>query len=430
MFYYRQLILINFFLVYLSASSQHSGHLKPFGSSGPFEQIDKLTNDFPDPILFFENYAFKSHPVLFRQVLANDLYLSLWNKDKKLKKLFLNNKEIVHVETRKKESRKQNILTMTMTDFLKRYQSEELYLVEEVPKLVRPYFTLPKCLQCEPAIETFQVAMLWFSSGNTSSVVHTDDYDNINCVLQGEKQFILIDPHTYKHVASQIIDNPSGSFSSIDVDRVNYDKYSSLDNDIHYYQVNLTRGDCLFIPALWIHQVRSSDRNIAVNYWLNHARVKNAVINQNTCELLKQSNLMTLDTITWPKELSNLEGLQDFMFDLIDEGATSFKDWTREFSKDLNFDLHSNTGIITLFAEFFNMIDTNENGFIAVNELELLLDDNNNMTAAFEILQDIVNLIEIKSGKDVQSNNQNIDEILSGDETEKDDDINLKHEDL
>ncbi|CAF1396964.1 unnamed protein product [Adineta steineri] len=317
-----------------------------------------------------------------------------------------------------------------MTDFLKRYQSEELYLVEEVPKLVRPYFTLPKCLQCEPAIETFQVAMLWFSSGNTSSVVHTDDYDNINCVLQGEKQFILIDPHTYKHVASQIIDNPSGSFSSIDVDRVNYDKYSSLDNDIHYYQVNLSRGDCLFIPALWIHQVRSSNRNIAVNYWLNHARVKNAAVNQNTCELLKQSNLMTLDTITWPKELSNLEGLQDFMFDLIDEGAISFKDWTREFSKDLNFDLHSNTGIITLFAEFFNIIDTNENGFITVNELELLLEDNNNMTAAFEILQDIVNLIEIKLGKDVQSNNQNIDEILSGDETEKDDDINLKHEDL
>ena len=43
-----------------------------------------------------------------------------------------------------------------------------------------------------------------YSSGNTSSVVHTDDYDNINCVLQGEKQFILVDPHVYEEVASEV----------------------------------------------------------------------------------------------------------------------------------------------------------------------------------------------------------------------------------
>ncbi len=42
------------------------------------------------------------------------------------------------------------------------------------------------------------------SSGNTSSVAHTDDYDNINCVLQGDKQFILVDPHTYNDVASEV----------------------------------------------------------------------------------------------------------------------------------------------------------------------------------------------------------------------------------
>jgi hypothetical protein len=59
------------------------------------------------------------------------------NSDEKLKELFLNNNETVHVETRKKESRKQDILTMTMTEFLERYQNEELYLVEEVPNLLR-----------------------------------------------------------------------------------------------------------------------------------------------------------------------------------------------------------------------------------------------------------------------------------------------------
>ena len=115
---------------------------------------------------------------------------------------------------------------------------------------------------------------------------------------------------------------------------VDYDKYPSLDNNnIHYYQVNLSKGDCLFLPALWIHQVRSNNRNIAVNYWLDHERVKNTIINKNNCLLINKSNLITLETIQWPKESSNLKYLKNFMLDLIDDDKTNFKEWTKEFSK-------------------------------------------------------------------------------------------------
>jgi len=137
---HQQLIIIYIILLrfFVHASTfRHPGHLKPFGSSGPFEQIDELTDGFLDPIQFFDDYAFKSQPILFRQALINDPHLSILNGDEKLKELFLNNNETVHVETRKKESRKQDILTMTMTEFLERYQNEELYLVEEVPNLLR-----------------------------------------------------------------------------------------------------------------------------------------------------------------------------------------------------------------------------------------------------------------------------------------------------
>jgi hypothetical protein len=120
-----------------SSISKHPGHLKPFGSSGPFKQIAEWTNDFPDPIVFFNDYVSKSHPILFRQALKNDPHLSIWNTDEQLNTLFSNNNEIVHVETRKKENRKQDILSMTMKEFLERYQHEELYLVEEVPNLLR-----------------------------------------------------------------------------------------------------------------------------------------------------------------------------------------------------------------------------------------------------------------------------------------------------
>ena len=137
---HQQLILIylhllNFFVY--SSTSRHPNHLKPFGLSGPFEQIHELTDHFPHPIIFFDKYVSRSRPVLFRQVLIKDPHLSLWNTDEKLNKIFSNTDEIVHVETRKKESRKQDILTITMTEFLNRYQNEELYLVEEVPKSLR-----------------------------------------------------------------------------------------------------------------------------------------------------------------------------------------------------------------------------------------------------------------------------------------------------
>ena len=34
---------------------------------------------------------------------------------------------------------------------------------------------------------------MWFSSGGTKSVLHTDQYDNLNCVVRGEKIFVMAD---------------------------------------------------------------------------------------------------------------------------------------------------------------------------------------------------------------------------------------------
>ena len=117
-------------------------------------------------------------------------------------------------------------------------------------------------------------------------------------------------------------------------DRVDYKKYPSLANpNLHYYQLTMNPGDCLFIPALWIHQVRSTHRNVAVNYWLDHQRVKNAQIDPQICTNVDPMDFVTLESIHWPTVANNIEQLKDFMLDLVDDDATSFKQWTREFSK-------------------------------------------------------------------------------------------------
>jgi hypothetical protein len=140
MYKYRQLIVIVIYLLRsfgYSSTSTHPGHLKPFGSSGPFNQIAEWSSAFPDPISFFAKYVSKSRPILLRRALIDDSNLFIWHTDEQLDALFANDHSTVHVETRKKESRKQEILSMTMTEFLNRYQNEELYLVEEVPALLR-----------------------------------------------------------------------------------------------------------------------------------------------------------------------------------------------------------------------------------------------------------------------------------------------------
>lgn len=38
------------------------------------------------------------------------------------------------------------------------------------------------------------VKVMWFSSGGTKSVVHTDSVDNINCLYRGEKTLFMVDP--------------------------------------------------------------------------------------------------------------------------------------------------------------------------------------------------------------------------------------------
>lgn len=49
------------------------------------------------------------------------------------------------------------------------------------------------CLTCGGAANRIADAIMWFSSGGTKSVLHFDAVDNINCVLDGWKEVVLID---------------------------------------------------------------------------------------------------------------------------------------------------------------------------------------------------------------------------------------------
>ena len=53
--------------------------------------------------------------------------------------------------------------------------------------------SLPRSLQCGGFQYQMLQAVLWFSSGGTKSVLHNDQPDNLNCILDGNKEIVFID---------------------------------------------------------------------------------------------------------------------------------------------------------------------------------------------------------------------------------------------
>ncbi|KAK3593837.1 hypothetical protein CHS0354_011438 [Potamilus streckersoni] len=117
------------------------------------------------------------------------------------------------------------------------------------------------------------------------------------------------------------IDGPEGAYSTVDVDSVDYLKYPDL-ADVEFYHVNVSAGDCLYIPYRWIHQVRSYGSNLAINIWWNHQH--NANIDFKRCNAECNTEL-TLDQVKFKGfgELANSYGnIRDHLLDFVNRKKT------------------------------------------------------------------------------------------------------------
>ena len=97
------------------------------------------------------------------------------------------------MELRKKEDRIGDPFDWTMEEFITKYKDpNRYYMVNNLPWQLRS--------ECKAGILSHRMLineiefLFWMSSGGTSSVLHTDDYENINCVLEGSKVFTMIHP--------------------------------------------------------------------------------------------------------------------------------------------------------------------------------------------------------------------------------------------
>ncbi|CDQ62680.1 unnamed protein product [Oncorhynchus mykiss] len=125
----------------------------------------------------------------------------------------------------------------------------------------------------------------WLGEAGAVTSMHKDHYENLYCVITGEKHFILLPPSDrpfipYEHYQPAVYrQREDGDFDVVDVadsDKVPWIPLDPLKPDLELYpdyslarplHVTVKAGEMLYLPSLWFHHVRQSHGCIAVNFW-------------------------------------------------------------------------------------------------------------------------------------------------------------------
>ncbi|XP_060067702.1 tRNA wybutosine-synthesizing protein 5-like [Ylistrum balloti] len=345
------------------------GHLKPFGQGRPMVEVEE-TDIIPDPETFWKAYVYALKPLKMKGAASISPAFTKWT-DEYFLSLDMSNEDTVTVETVKKESRQQKIRQMDFQQFVQDYNKSEIYMVNAVPRTICHDVVLPCPIQCQYLAKTGLVeALMWYSSGGTNSVVHTDSVDNINCLYRGKKEFILVDPSKYGDKVD--MDHPEGSYSAVDVDRVDYTVYPGL-AEVDFIHVSMEAGDCLYIPYRWIHQVRSYGNNLAVNIWWNHYVASE--INLDLCNA-QCDHEMTLDRVEFRGfgEMTSVDGIRDHFESFLGVSSrVSFKRFQRALlGEDIDLLKERNAGdeYLLYLRQIFALLDENSDDILTKQELK------------------------------------------------------------
>ena len=114
-----------------------AGHLKPFGF-GKTVPIDEIDN-FANPKHFFKKYVWPLKPLKMKGAAKMSQAYNKWNDDYFLSLPYMKD-QTVSIETKKKESRQQEVLSMSFLNFVRTYNNTENYMVDAVPESLRYHF--------------------------------------------------------------------------------------------------------------------------------------------------------------------------------------------------------------------------------------------------------------------------------------------------
>ena len=118
--------------------SDRNGHLERFGAGDSTYFIDEIYG-FPDQKYFFKSYVLASKPLKMSGAARMSPAYNLWRTDDYFSSMEIDvprSEMNIQVETKKKENRTANVISMNFKDFIKIYNNSEFYMVSAVPSFL------------------------------------------------------------------------------------------------------------------------------------------------------------------------------------------------------------------------------------------------------------------------------------------------------
>lgn len=122
---------------------------------------------------------------------------------------------------------------------------------------------------------------MWIGNSRSSTSLHHDPFENLYCQVLGSKTVTLYPPHEWYHLNE--IEVPTATYQRSTSGELELISDSGtirwLDSarelreaqGCRGYTVTLNPGDCLYLPALWYHEVTQNCAQdticVSINYW-------------------------------------------------------------------------------------------------------------------------------------------------------------------
>jgi len=279
-----------------------TGHLRPLGwqvrSEGPIHEESVTIR----PDQFWDTYVLMKKPTVLRGLVFGAEAIDKWSDS------YLN-REFGHLDIKVTERNQrydgieEKKIQMKLKDFLRSYRTDDLYLKTIVPYEILNEVPMPQLVNCGvyaqltvnsddlskqqaklqlikgednksqfflPKLAQLIEPYLWMSAGDTSSLIHSHPEHNLHCIIDGRKDFILIPSQQFEKFDNwrsridlyETYEHSGEWHSKVDVDKVNAFKHKLL-TTMKWQWATIRAGDCVFIPADYLHQMRSHGRSIS-----------------------------------------------------------------------------------------------------------------------------------------------------------------------
>lgn len=178
------------------------GHLKKLGEHGSniligeIEDIDYVPNGRD----FYTYFLRKQRPLVMRGAAADWSAVKHWANETYMREKY--GHVIFDVEFTKRYERIHPIKkTMNLSEYLDIYKRKQVYLDCPFPQTdLTSDIMVPYCLQCEEVMSTIASIHLLYSSGNTSSSLHQDGYQNLLTLISGTKEVLVANSNYAEHL--------------------------------------------------------------------------------------------------------------------------------------------------------------------------------------------------------------------------------------